>query len=562
MPKVLIIGGVAGGASAAARLRRLDEKAEIIILERGPYVSYANCGLPYYVGEVIKDRDELLLHTPESLRERFNIDARVGNEVTAIDPACRQVSVRVAASGESYTETYDKLIIATGSSPLRPPIKGIDSPRIRTLWTVPDADGLRGMIDIQKAKSAIVIGGGFIGLEAAENLRAAGLEVSLVEMLDQVLAPFDYEMAQILHQHIRAAGVRLSLDDGVDSFHDTGDAVTVTLKSGVELVAQMVVLAIGVRPNSELAKAAGLKVNGRGGIVVDEHMLTSDPDIYAVGDAVQVKDRIFGDATMIPLAGPANKQGRIAADHIAGLDTSYAGSLGTFVVKVFDMTAASVGVNEKTLIRRGLLLGRDYGRAIISQNHHAGYYPGATRMTIKLLFAQDGSRIFGAQIVGQEGVDKRIDTLAVAIRLNATVRDLSQLELAYAPPYSSAKDPVNMAGFVAENMLDALTHMSAWDVIEKHPASQVLDVREAYEIADFALPRYKHIPLGELRTRLGELDPAKETIVVCGVGIRAHNAARILSNNGFRDVQVYPGGVVFYEQTHPESSKPVRIPFS
>lgn len=553
MPKVLIIGGVAGGASAAARLRRLDEKAQIIVLERGPYVSYANCGLPYYVGDIIKDRDELLLHTPESLRGRYNIDARTGHEAIVIDPACKQVSVRVLASGEVYTETYDKLIIATGSSPLRPPIKGIDSPRIKTLWTVPDADQLREMIFKHGAKSAIVIGGGFIGLEAAENLRAAGLEVSLVEMLNQVLTPLDYEMAQILHQHIRDAGVRLSLDDGVDSFHDTGDAVTVTLKSGAELAAQLIVLAIGVRPNSELAKAAGLNVNGRGGIVVDDHMLTSDPDIYAVGDTVQVQDRIFGDGTMIPLAGPANKQGRIAADNIAGLDATYAGSLGTFVVKVFDMTAASTGVNEKALIKRGLLLGRDYGSVIISQNHHAGYYPGATRMTIKLLFAQDGSRIFGAQIVGQEGVDKRIDTLAVAIRLNATVRDLSQLELAYAPPFSSAKDPVNMAGFAAENMLDGLTHMAAWNVVERHPASQILDVREAYEIANFALPRYKHIPLGELRNRLKELDPSKETIVFCGVGIRAHNAARILSNNGFRDVQVYPGGVIFYDQTHQET---------
>lgn len=562
MPKVLIIGGVAGGASAAARLRRLDEQARIIILERGPYVSYANCGLPYYVGGVIGNREELLLQTPESLLSRYNIDARVGHEVIAIDPACRQVSVRQAQSGEVYTETYDKLIIATGSSPLRPPIKGIDSPRIMTMWTVPDADQIRGMITRHGAGSAVVIGGGFIGLEAAENLRQAGLEVSVVEMLDQVLAPLDYEMAAILHQHIRDTGVKLSLDDGVDSFHDTGDAVTVTLKSGVELVAQMVVLAIGVRPNSELAKAAGLKVNGRGGIVVDENMLTSDPDIYAVGDVVQVKDRVFGDAAMVPLAGPANKQGRIAADHIAGMERSYAGSLGTFAVKVFDMTAASVGVNEKTLIRRGLLLGRDYGRVIITQNHHAGYYPGASRMTVKLLFAQDGSRIFGAQIVGQEGVDKRIDTLAVAMRLNATVRDLSQLELAYAPPFSSAKDPVNMAGFMAENMLDGLTHMAAWDVIEKHPASQILDVRDEDEIAQYALPRYKHIPLDALRLRLGELDPAKEVVVVCAVGIRAHNGARILQNSGFKDVHIYPGGAVFYEQTHPEINKLVRIPFS
>ncbi|MHC1787033.1 MAG: FAD-dependent oxidoreductase [Christensenellales bacterium] len=550
MSKVVIIGGVAGGASAAARLRRLDEGARIIILERGDHVSYANCGLPYYVGGVIEDREALLLHTPESLRERYDIDARVGSEVIAIDPAAHKVRVRSRGSEEVYEEGYDKLIIATGSSPVRPPIRGIDSPRVRTLWTVGDADLIHDMIKAQGIRSAAIIGGGFIGLEMAENLIGLGLEVAVVEMMDQVLAPLDYEMALPLHRHLREKGVRLSLDDGVDSFHDTGDAVTVTLKSGTELSAQLVILSIGVRPNSELARAAGLLVNARGGIVVDDHLLTSDPDIYAVGDVIQVRDSVFGDAAMIPLAGPANKQGRIAAANIMGADERYQGSLGSSVVQVFDMTAAFTGANEKALIRRGLVQGKDYERLLISQLDHAGYYPGGQRMQLKLLFAQDGSRIFGAQIVGGAGVDKRIDVIATAIRLGAPVRALAELELAYAPPFSSAKDPVNMAGFMAANVLDDQAAFAGWDVLEKHPNSQVLDVREPYEVAAYPIPRAVNIPLGQLRQRAGELDPARETIVFCAVGVRAHNAARLLRGRGMRDVLIYPGGAVFYEQTH------------
>lgn len=556
MAKVIIIGGVAGGASAAARLRRLDEQAQILILERGDYVSYANCGLPYYVGGAIEDRAELLLHTPQSLKERYNVDVRIRSEAVAIDPARRTVSVKGPDSETPYEEAYDKLIIATGSSPLRPPIRGIDSPRIRTLWTVNDADEIHRLVSGGSVHSAAVIGGGFIGVEMAENLRRRGLDVALVEMLDQVLAPLDYEMALPLHKRMREEGVRLHLDDGVDSFHDTGDAVTVTLKSGAEISAQLVILAIGVRPNSELARAAGLALGPRGGILTDEHMLTSDPDIYAVGDAVQVKDRVFGDGAMIPLAGPANKQGRIAADHIAGIESSYQGSLGSGVVQVFDLTAAFTGANEKALVKRGLQRGKDYERLIIVQPSHAGYYPGASYMIIKLLFAQDGSRLFGAQIVGQEGVDKRLDVLAAAIRLGASVRDLAELELAYAPPYSSAKDPVNMAGFMAGNILAGKAEFSDWDVLETHPLSQVIDVRGEDEVAQYAVPRALNIPLEQLRERAGELDPNRETIVLCATGPRAHNAARLLQNRGFRDVQIYPGGSAFYQATHSEPAHP------
>lgn len=550
MSKVVIVGGVAGGASAAARLRRLSEEAKIIILERGDYVSYANCGLPYYVGDVIRDRGELLLQTPESLRERYNIDARVRSEVISIDPAAKTVRVRGPGGDSPYEESYDKLIIATGSSPLRPPIPGIDSPRIRTLWTVNDADSIRDTIEKENIRSVAIIGGGFIGVEMAENLAARGLQVTLVEMLNQVLAPLDYEMALPLHAAMRKAGVKLRLGDGVNSFRDTGDAVEITLKSGAELSAELIVLAIGVRPNSELARASGLAVGPRGGILVDEHMLTSDPDIYAVGDAVQVTDFIFSDGTMIPLAGPANKQGRIAADNIAGFDSKYEGTLGTSVVQVFDLTAAFTGANEKALNNRGMVRGKDYEEAVVSQLNHAGYYPDAEHMVIKLLFAGDGSRVFGAQIVGQSGVDKRIDVIAAAIRLGAPVRALAELELAYAPPFSSAKDPVNMAGFMAGNVLDGMAAFAPWDVLERKPDSQVLDVRDEYEVQDYAIPGAINIPLDRLRERQNELDPAKETIVFCEVGVRAHNAAVALKNLGFPDVKIYPGGASFYAQTH------------
>ena len=477
MAKTVIIGGVAGGASCAARLRRLDEPREIVMLERGPYISYANCGLPYYVGGVIPERESLIVQTPEILHERFNLDIRVEHEVTAIDRAKKCVKVREVQPGREYEESWDTLVIATGSSPVRPPIPGIDSPRIKTIWSVPDTDAIKAMLADGQVKTAAVIGGGFIGLEMADNLHHAGLKVTIIEALDQVMAPLDYEMALLLHENIRKNGVALHLGDPVASFTDAGDTVTVALKSGAKVEAGLVILAIGVRPNSELAKAAGLELNERGGIRVNEHLATSDPAIYAVGDVIEVTDYVFGDKAMIPLAGPANKQGRIAADNIAGLASVYEGSQGSSVAKVFSLTAASTGASEKALIRRGLARGRDYETVTISQDSHAGYYPGVAPMMLKLVFSNDGRKIYGAQIVGRDVVDKRIDTIATVLRLGGGVSDLARLELAYAPPYSSAKDPVNMLGFVAENLVAGRVNIAAWDEPDTNPDAVFLDVR-------------------------------------------------------------------------------------
>ena len=523
-----------------------------MILERGPYISYANCGLPYHVGGVITDRDELLLQTPELMKERFNIDVRVRHEALSIDRERKLVRVKALDEGRAYDEPYDILVLATGSSPVKPPIPGIDSPRVKTLWTLPDTDELRAFIKEKQVKRAAVIGGGFIGIEMAENLRRLGLEVSLVEMLDQVMAPLDYEMALLLHEELKQHGVQLHLKDGVKAFHDQGEQVQIALNSGDTLDAELVILAIGVRPNGELAKAAGLPVNQRGGIKVNQRMRTEDPSIYAVGDAVEVTDLALGGLTMIPLAGPANKQGRIAANNIAGLNSQYEGSLGTAVVQVFGLTAAGTGANEKALIRQGMQIGEDYQRVIISQNSHAGYYPGATRMTLKLLFSLKDERILGAQIVGVDGVDKRIDSIAVAMRLKAPVRALMELELSYAPPYSSAKDPVNMLGFMAANLLDGFSAFAPWDSVEKEEGLQLLDVRDLYEQEYYRVPGATVIPLGELRQRMQELDKAKPTLVFCAVGVRAHNAARLLKQSGFADVRIYPGGALYYSQTHPE----------
>ncbi len=550
MKKTVIIGGVAGGASCAARLRRLDETAQIVLLERGEYISYANCGLPYHVGNVIPQRESLMLQTPQAMKKKFNIDVRVKNEVVAIDRQKKLVQVKKVESGELYEETYDTLVIATGSSPMRPPIPGIESERIQTLWTVRDADRIRAMVSDQNSKTAAVIGGGFIGLEMAENLHRAGLRVSLIEASPQVMAPLDAEMAALLHENIRQHGVDLHLGDAVASLQENETDVTVTLNSGKQVKVDFVVLAIGVRPNSQLAKQAGLELNEKGGIRVDEFLRTTDPSIYAVGDAIEVEDFIFKDRTMVPLAGPANKQGRIAADNIAGGRETYDGTQGTSVAKVFDLAVASTGANEKTLIKRGLVKGNDYESILITQNAHAGYYPNALPLTLKLLFAKDGSRIFGAQIVGFDGVDKRIDTLAVAIRLGASVGALKELELAYAPPFSSAKDPVNMAGFTAENVLRGLMAFSHWDLTQESADAVLLDVREDAELAAFSIPAAVHIPLGELRQRIAELDNTKEIIILCGIGVRAYNAARILMQNGFDNVKVYPGGSRFYQSTH------------
>ena len=549
MSKTLIIGGVAAGAGCAARLRRLDENAQIVLLERGGFISYANCGLPYHVGDVIKARESLLVTPVEVMRGRYNVDVRICNEALSIDRNNKTVLVKNHMTGEEYIESYDKLVIATGSSPLRPRIPGIDSPRILTLWTVPDTDHIRELIRGLGTKSAVVVGGGFIGLEMAENLHHAGLSVSIVEATDQVMAPVDPEMAEILHNNIRSNGVGLYLADGVASFEDKGASVDVKLSSGTVLSADIVILSIGVRPNSQIAKDAGLELNARGGIIVNDHMQTADPDIYAAGDVVEVEDFIFGDRTMVPLAGPANKQARIVADNICGIPSTYKGTQGSSVAQVFDMAAASTGANEKALIRRGLARGKDYTSILINQNSHAGYYPGAVPIYLKLLFSVDGSKIYGAQIIGQDGVDKRIDTIGTAIRLGAGVSALKDLELAYAPPFNSAKDPVNMAGFTAENVLRGLVKFSDWKIPE---GAVILDIREELEVAEYAFPGAVCIPLAQLRSRLDELDRGAHYVVMCAGGVRAYNAARILTQNGFGNVEVYPAGSKFYRLLHPE----------
>ena len=549
MSKTLIIGGVAAGAGCAARLRRLDENAQIVLLERGGFISYANCGLPYHVGDVIKARESLLVTPVEVMRGRYNVDVRICNEALSIDRNNKTVLVKNHITGEEYIESYDKLVIATGSSPLRPRIPGIDSPRILTLWTVPDTDHIRELIRGLGTKSAVVVGGGFIGLEMAENLHHAGLSVSIVEATDQVMAPVDPEMAEILHNNIRSNGVGLYLADGVASFEDKGASVDVKLSSGTVLSADIVILSIGVRPNSQIAKDAGLELNARGGIIVNDHMQTADPDIYAAGDVVEVEDFIFGDRTMVPLAGPANKQARIVADNICGIPSTYKGTQGSSVAQVFDMAAASTGANEKALIRRGLARGKDYTSILINQNSHAGYSPGAVPIYLKLLFSVDGSKIYGAQIIGQDGVDKRIDTIGTAIRLGAGVSALKDLELAYAPPFNSAKDPVNLAGFTAENVLRGLVKFSDWKIPED---AVILDIREEPEVAEYAFPGAVCIPLGQLRSRLDELDRGAHYVVMCAGGVRAYNAARILTQNGFGNVEVYPAGSKFYRLLHSE----------
>lgn len=539
--KTLIIGGVAGGATAAARLRRLDEDMEIVILERGGYISYANCGLPYYVGDVIKERANLLLQTPEIMKARFNIDVRVRNEALKINKETKSVLVR-GPEGE-YEESYDELIIATGSSPLKPPIPGIDSEGIYSLWNVDDVDRIRGIVDEVKPRSAAVIGGGFIGLEMAENLRARGIQVAIIEALNQVMAPVDLEMAKLLHENMDMNGVALYLENGVDHFENKGKQVEITLAKGDKVVADMVILSIGVRPNSELAAEAGLELNQRKGIVVDKMMRTSAPHIWAVGDVCEVNHLISGEPTMIPLAGPANKQGRIVADNICGANKEYKGSMGTSVAQVFDLTVAATGINEKTLRAKGLEKHKDYETILISQKSHAGYYPLATLMFLKLIFEKSG-KILGAQIVGQDGVDKRIDTIATTITNGGDVRTLMELELAYAPPYSSAKDPVNMLGFTAENLLDGKVRFRGYDQLE---GKTVLDVSESEERLVFSIPGSIHIPLGQIRDRLTEIPKDREIVVYCAIGVRSYNAARILSQSGFDNVSVLEGGTSFYK---------------
>lgn len=548
MPKkVLVVGGVAGGATTVARLRRLDEDAKIILFERGEYISFANCGLPYYIGGTIESRDSLLVQTPEAMKKRFNIDVRTKNEVIKIYRDDKEVEVKDLNTGNIYRESYDVLVLSPGSTPLKPPISGIDAPNIFTLWNISDTDAIKGYIEKNCPKKAVVVGGGFIGLEMAENLHALGLEVSIVEMLNQVMAPLDFEMAEIVHEHIRSKGGKLHLGDGVKKFEYKDGKAYVVLQSGISIEADLVILSIGVRPNGQLAKDAGLDVNERGGIIVDEYLRTSDKNIYAIGDAIEVVDFVNGNKTMVPLAGPANKQGRIVADNIVGRNEKYNGTQGTSIAKIFDMTVATTGNNEKTLNRLGKKYKEDYLISFIHAKSHAGYYPQALLLTIKLIFDLKG-KILGAQIVGYDGVDKRIDVLATAIRFGGTIYDLKELELAYAPPYSSAKDPVNMSGFVAENILNGDVEPILWNEMKDLDREKIiiLDVREAVEREIGYIEGSINIPLDQLRDRMDELDKDKTIIVYCAIGLRGYIGARILKQNGFK-VKNFCGGFTTYK---------------
>lgn len=542
--KVVIVGGVAGGATAAARIRRLDENAEIKIFEKSGYISYANCGLPYYIGGEISDREELTLQTPESFNARFRVDVKVRHEVVAINPDRKTVTVRNLSGGEVFEEKYDKLVLSMGAKPIRPNLPGIDDERIFTVRNVEDTFRIKDYIDATKPERAVVIGGGFIGIEMAENLRRLGTEVTLVEAAPQLMAPFDGDIAAFIHAEVRAAGVKLVLGGMVDGFESNGKSLGVRLKDGVTISCDMAVLAIGVAPDTALAKDAGFELGIKGSIVVNERMETSVSDVYAVGDAVQIKNFVTGKPALISLAGPANKQARIAADNICEKDSRYNGAQGSSVIKVFRLTAAATGINERTAKSEGI----DADKVILSPMNHAGYYPGGKIMTMKVVFEKGTYRLLGAQIVGFDGVDKRIDVLATAIRAGMKVTDLTELDLAYAPPYSSAKDPVNMAGFMAENIRDGLVGQWYYDdepTLPRDGSVTLLDVRTAQEFATGNIDGFVNIPVDELRERAGELDKDKPVYVICQSGLRSYIAARILAGRGF-EVYNFAGGYRFY----------------
>lgn len=536
----LIIGGVAGGATVAARLRRMDEKANIILFERGKYVSYANCGLPYYIGDTINNREKLFVQTAKGFTDRFRIDIRTEQEVTAIRPDKKEVEIKNLSTGETYTETYDKLVLSPGAEPLRPGIEGIGSKKIFTLRNVPDTDTIKNYVNTENPKRAIVVGGGFIGLEMAENLHDLGIQVDVVEMANQVMAPLDFSMAAIVHRQLTDKGVGLHLEDGVSRFEEKDGGVTVHLRSGKQIATDMVLLSIGVRPETKLAKDAGLAIGERGGIAVNDYMQTSDADIYALGDAVEVRHLVTGQPALIPLAGPANKQGRIVADNIVfGNKKKYPGSIGTSIAKVFDLTVAAAGANAKLLQRNNI----PYISSYTHGASHAGYYPGAVPLSIKILFAPENGKLLGAQIVGFNGVDKRIEMLAQVIQRGGTVHDLAELEHAYAPPYSSAKDPVNMAGFVAENILNKKSRIILWRELAELPTDTIrIDVRTHDEYKLGTIPGFINIPVDELREHLDELPKEKPIVVTCAVGLRGYLAYRILVQNGFKHVRNLSGG--------------------
>ena len=543
--KVVIIGGVAGGATAAARIRRLDESAEIVVFEKSGYISYANCGLPYYIGGEIEDREALTLQTPESFYARFRVVMKVRHEVVEIDVKDKNVTVKDLSDGRTFRENYDKLIISTGARPVKPAFSGIDNPRIFTLRTVEDTLAIKNFTEERSPKSAVVVGGGFIGIEVAENLRRLGIGVTLVEAAPQVMAPFDGDMASILHTELRKNGVNLLLGTMVEGFSEEG-GVTVNLKDRPSVTADMAVLAIGVAPDTSLAERAGLKLGIKGSIVTDEHMRTSAPDVYAVGDAVQIKNFVTGKEGLISLAGPANKQGRVAADNVCGKDSRYSGGQGSSVIKLFGLTAACTGINERT----AKSLGMDAESVVLSPLNHAGYYPGGSVMTMKVVFERGSFRLLGAQIIGRDGVDKRIDVIATALRAGLSATELAELDLAYAPPYSSAKDPVNMAGYIIENIRDGIVrqwHIADAERIVADSGVTLLDTRTEEEFARGHIEGFINIPVDDLRDRLSELDSARPVYLICQSGLRSYVASRILSGNGFETYN-FSGGYRFYSQ--------------
>lgn len=543
--KVVIVGGVAGGASAAARLRRLDENAEIVMFEKGEFISFANCGLPYYVSGEIKEQSALTLQTPKSFNARFNVDVRILSEVIAINPDEKKVTVKKVVDGTTYEESYDELVLSMGADPIRPNIKGIESNKVFTIRNIPDTLRLKEYVDYKKPQRAVVVGGGFIGLEIAENIKAVGVDVTIVEMSNQVIAPIDYDMAAEVHCHLRSKGVKLMLNSALEEIEEKDNALEVTI-SGKKVETDMVVMAIGVKPESKMAVEAGIEVNSRGAIKVDSHMRTNIKNIYAIGDVIEITNFITKEKSYVPLAGPANKQGRIVADNICGLGTVYTGTQGSSVMKVFDISVASTGLNEKEAKRQGL----DYGKVYTYSANHATYYPGASMMAIKTIYEKKTGKILGAQIVGRDGVDKRCDVYAVAIRANMTAYDLTNLELCYAPPYGSAKDPVNMAGYVIENTLTGKVEHICWDDLEAAKADEngmLLDVRTEAEVANGGIiDGFINIPVDNLRARISELDKSKTIYITCQIGLRGYIAARILSQLGYK-CKNFGGGYRFYK---------------
>lgn len=547
--KTVIIGGVAGGASAAARLRRLDEKAEITILERGEHVSFANCGLPYFIGGVIPEKKNLTLQTPESFQARFRIHVRVNCEAIKIDAKAKTVTVKNRKTGESDIENYDTLILSPGAEPIKPDIPGIDSDTVFTLRNIPDALRIKTFIENKKPKSAVVIGGGYIGIEMAENLKEAGLEVSVVELADHLIAPLDFDMAAEVHRYIKAKGIRLYLNNGVQAMNGR----TILLQNG-EISADMAILSVGVRPETALAQECGVQTNRRGSILVDRNMKTNIPDIYAVGDAVEIQDFITGKPAFLPLAGPANKQGRIAADTIAGLDSEYTGTQGSAILKLFDMTVAATGLNEQ----RAKAAGIDYDKTYLYSAPHASYYPGGVNMSIKALWDKKTQKILGTQIIGFDGVDKRMDVLATAIRFGAKITDLTTLELCYAPPFGSAKDPVNMLGFVGENIVTGKVKQFFWHDVKNLPrdgSATLLDVRTEAEVRRGKIDGFMNIPLDSLRERIGEIPKNAPVYIHCHSGLRSYIACRILAGNGY-DCFNLAGGWRLYESVIHEKAVP------